>query len=116
MNKIVLDRELTLDSARQIIQDNHKSLRAFSLKSLAIFGSVARSQATVNSDVDILIEFSGAATFDNYMDLKFFLEDIFGRSVDLVTKKSLKLAIRQQILEEAIYVPFDETISTGHQK
>jgi hypothetical protein len=60
------------------------------VKTLAVFGSVARDEARQDSDVDILVEFQDKATFDGYMDLKFFLEDLLGRPVDLVTKKSIR--------------------------
>ena len=74
------------------------------MKSLAVFGSVARGEAGPDSDVDILVEFEGRATFDRYMGLKFFLEDLLGRRVDLVTRKALKPRMRPYVEREAIYV------------
>ena len=57
-----------------------------------------------NSDVDILVEFEKAhETFDNYMDLKFYLEELFGRKVDLVIIDSIKPALRSNILRSAEY-------------
>lgn len=85
----------TLGERRDIID-------SFGVHSLALFGSTARNQATENSDLDFLVEFEGVATFDRYMNLKFFLEDLFGKPVDLVTKRSLKSQIRQTVLHEAI--------------
>lgn len=76
----------------------------FGVKSLAIFGSVARGEAGPDSDIDILVEFEGPATFDRYMGLKFFLEDLLGRRVDLVTKRALKTRLRPYVEREAIYV------------
>jgi len=76
----------------------------FGVKSLAVFGSVARGEARPDSDVDILVEFEGRATFDRYMGLKFFLEDLLGRRVDLVTRKALKPRLRPYVEQEAIYV------------
>lgn len=76
----------------------------FGVKSLAIFGSVARNELRPDSDIDILVDFEGAATFNQYMDLKFLLEDVFNRSIDLVTRKSLRAQLRQRIEQEAIYV------------
>jgi len=76
----------------------------FGVKSLAVFGSVARGEARPDSDVDILVEFEGRATFDRYMGLKFFLEDLLGRRVDLVTRKALKPRMRPFVEREAIYV------------
>ncbi|MEL6881640.1 MAG: nucleotidyltransferase family protein [Cyanobacteria bacterium J06643_4] len=98
--KIHLDRKFVLAQLRTHLD----TLRAFQIISLELFGSVARNEATVNSDLDFLVEFKGPATFDRYMDLKFFLEDLFGRPVDLVTKRSLKSKIAQSVLEEAIRV------------
>ncbi len=54
--------------------------------------------------MDILVEFSGPATFDGYMDLKFFLEDLLGCKVDLVTQKALKPRLRPYVAKDAIYV------------
>ncbi len=71
----------------------------FGVKSLGLFGSIARGEASPDSDVDILVEFD-APSFDHYMDLKFYLEDRLGRSVDLVLKGSLKPALRERILRE----------------
>ncbi len=67
----------------------HKAqLSSLGVKSLALFGSVARDEASADSDVDMLVEFEGPATFAQYMDLKFFLEDLLGCPVDLVTTPS----------------------------
>ena len=71
----------------------------FGVKSLGLFGSLARGDASPRSDVDILVEFD-APSFDHYMELKFHLEEILGRSVDLVLKGSLKPALRDSILRE----------------
>ena len=60
--------------------------------------------AFLNSDIDLLVEFPGKVTFDQYMDLKFFLEDNLGLSVDLVTKKMLKPQIINSVEKDAIYV------------
>ena len=79
-------------------------LEYFKLKTLAVFGSVARDEARQDSDVDILVEFQGPATFNGYMDLKFFLEDLLGCPVDLVTRKSVRPRVKAQIESEAQYV------------
>ena len=77
----------------------------YGVKSLAVFGSMARGDDHEGSDVDILVTFDGPATFDNFFDLKFYLEDLFGRRVDLLTPKSLRPAMRAEIDKEAILVP-----------
>ena len=72
--------------------------------SLSIFGSVARNEAGVDSDIDILVSFSGASTFDRYMDLKALLEQATGRRVDLVTQAALRPELRADIEREAVRV------------
>ena len=86
------------------LADRLDTIRGFGVHTLALFGSVARDEATETSDLDFLVEFEGAATFDRYMDLKIFLEDLFEKPIDLVTKRSLKPQIRQTVLEESIDV------------
>ncbi|TRU72402.1 MAG: nucleotidyltransferase [Microcystis viridis Mv_BB_P_19951000_S68D] len=76
----------------------------YQVKSLGVFGSFVRGEATANSDLDLLVEFKGDVTFDNYMDLKFLLEDLFKRKIDLVIKEDIKPQIRERILEETVYV------------
>jgi hypothetical protein len=96
----LLDRQVVLTR----LSNHRDALRVFGVQSLALFGSVARNESTADSDLDFLVEFEGPATFDLYMDLKFFLEDLFDRPVDLVTKRSLKPQLSQAILEDAIRV------------
>jgi uncharacterized protein len=76
----------------------------FGVKSLHLFGSVARNEATEKSDLDFVVNFEGSTTFDRYMDLKIFLEDLFGKKIDLAIENSLKPQIRQRVLEESIDV------------
>ena len=88
-----------------VLQSSLESLNLkYQVKSLGIFGSLARGEATANSDLDLLVEFKGDVTFDNYMDLKFLLEDLFKRKIDLVIKEDIKPQIRDKILEETVYV------------
>jgi hypothetical protein len=76
----------------------------FGVERIGIFGSFVRGEEKQESDVDILVEFrEGEKTFDNYMDLKFYLEDLFGRKVDLVMKDAIKRRLREPILSEVIY-------------
>ncbi len=78
--------------------------RRFGVRTLAVFGSIARDEAADNSDVDVLVVFNQRATFDIYMDLKFYLEELLGMSVDLVTDKALRPQVRQAIEQELINV------------
>ncbi|WP_406660396.1 nucleotidyltransferase family protein [Methanolobus sp. ZRKC3] len=76
----------------------------FGVKKIGIFGSFARKEAHSGSDVDILVEFEeGKKTFDNFMDLKFYLEDLFSRNVDLVIETSIKPQLRANIMRDAVY-------------
>ena len=85
------------------LRDSRESLEArFSVLRIALFGSLARGTANPDSDVDILVELS-QPTFDHYTDLKFFLEDHFGRPVDLVLADSLKPRLAPIIEREAVY-------------
>ena len=93
------------DDVLRILREHHQELKDFQVKKLALFGSVARDEARANSDVDLLVEFEGRPTFDQYMDLKFFLEDLFGVAVDLVTVDTLKPRLRPRVESEAIDVP-----------
>lgn len=76
----------------------------FGVKSLELFGSFARDEARVTSDVDILVEFEETPTFDRYMELKFYLEDLLGTKVDLVEKAMLHPSLRSTVESEAILV------------
>jgi predicted nucleotidyltransferase len=78
--------------------------RRYAVKSLAIFGSAARDALAATSDVDLLVEFDTAPGFDGYMDLKFFLEELIGRPVDLVTRDGLRAELRASVEREAIHV------------
>ncbi len=76
----------------------------YHVKKIGIFGSFARSEAKEGSDIDVLVEFaSGCKTFDNFMDLKFYLEDLFSRKVDLVTFDALRPQLKENILREVSY-------------
>jgi excisionase family DNA binding protein len=74
----------------------------FGVRKIGIFGSAARGEAGQASDIDVLVEFKDP-TFDRYMDLKFYLEGLFGRPCDLVLEESLKEGIRGSVLSEVLY-------------
>lgn len=71
---------------------------------LALFGSTARDAARSDSDVDILVVFDGPATSQRYFGVQFYLEDLFGCSIDLVTDKALRAELRPFIEKEAVHV------------
>jgi len=76
-------------------------LRGLGAKSLALFGSMARGQGSSSSDIDLLVELQ-PKTFDAYMDVKFLLEKILGRRVDLVLADAVKPRLRSAILGDAV--------------
>lgn len=95
---------LTKNDIVKTIQDNMKEIKGYGIKKIGIFGSVATSSQTEQSDIDILVEFQkDKKAFDNYMELKFFLENLFNRKVDLVLQDALKSRIRDSVLKEVSY-------------
>ncbi len=79
--------------------------RKYAVKSLAVFGSMARGDDHEGSDVDILVTFEGPATFDNFMGLKLDLEDLLGRKVDLGTPNTLRPEMRARVEKDLLHVP-----------
>jgi predicted nucleotidyltransferase len=76
----------------------------FGVKRLSLFGSAARDEMAEGSDVDVLVEFEGPATFRGYFDLKDYLEALLGRTVDLVTDGGLKPRARRHVERDLIRV------------
>ncbi len=74
----------------------------FQVKRIGLFGSFARGEETETSDVDIMVEFE-QPTFDNFMKLAFFLEDLLGRKVELVTPDSLSPYIAPYVKDEVVW-------------
>jgi uncharacterized protein len=98
-----------MKSTRQDILASLKKLkgevsREYSVKTIGVFGSVARGEQTGTSDIDLLVEFSKPVGFVTFMRLEHFLSERLGNQVDLVTSDSLKPVIRQDVLAEVIYV------------
>ena len=86
------------------IRANQARLTELGVASLSLFGSVARGDSTDDSDIDLLVRFDGRASFDRYMDLKLFLEDLLGRRVDLVTEQALREEIRAHVEQDLLRV------------
>lgn len=86
------------------IRKHRAQLTKLGVKSLSLFGSVARGEERSDSDVDILVEFKGKATLDRYMDTKFYLEDLLERKVDLVTPKAIKPRMKPRIMQDLVHV------------
>ena len=76
----------------------------FKITEIGVFGSYVRGEQREDSDIDVLVEFEkGYKTFDNYMELKFFLEEILTSKIDLVIKTAIRDEIKQNILSEVTY-------------
>lgn len=96
-----MDRNTTL----QLLHDHMLTLAAeFGVEELALFGSMARDQAREGSDIDILVSFDGPATSARYFGVQFYLEDLLGHPVDLVTDKALRPELRPFVEREALHV------------
>lgn len=78
--------------------------RRFEVERIAVFGSAARDAMLATSDVDVLVRFASPATLARYVGLKFYLEELLGRSVDPVTEEGLRPEFRPRIEREAVVV------------
>jgi hypothetical protein len=87
------------------LKEHSSSIRDFGVVSLGLFGSFVRDTATEKSDIDLLVDFNPEQkTFDNFIGLIFFLEDLLGRKIQLVTPQSLNKYIGPHILKEVEHV------------
>ncbi|PDW01149.1 nucleotidyltransferase family protein [Candidatus Viridilinea mediisalina] len=84
------------------LDHNYHHLQSFGVRSLGLFGSYARGTTHANSDMDFLVDLE-LPSFDRYMNLKFWLEDTFEQTVDLVLIDTLKARLRPIILNEVVY-------------
>ncbi|HIH44512.1 MAG TPA: nucleotidyltransferase family protein [Candidatus Methanoperedenaceae archaeon] len=79
--------------------------RRFGVVKIGVFGSYARREAGEESDVDVLVEFEkGRSTFDNFMDILFYLEELLGKKVDLITTSGLDRHIRPYVEKEVVWL------------
>ena len=94
-----------MDSVEIIRDKKDEIIKRYGVEKIGVFGSVVRDDFSGESDVDVVVEFGAKqATFDNYMNLKHFLEELLEREVDLVTADTIKSRIRDDVLEEVEYV------------
>jgi len=92
------------DEVLRVLESHTAELQRFGVKSLRLFGSVARDEAADDSDVDLLVDFERPPGFSSFMKLRIFLEDLLGADVDLVTERGLKDRVRPYVEKEAIRV------------
>ncbi|MDE2838107.1 MAG: nucleotidyltransferase family protein [Chloroflexota bacterium] len=89
----------------RLLQAHRQTLsERFGVASLAVFGSFARDEATDDSDLDILVTFDGPATSRSYFGVQFYIEDLTGRTVDLVTAKALRPELRPSVERDWVRV------------
>ena len=87
-----------------LIKQNQTTLKSLGVKRLGLFGSFVHGKQRARSDVDFLVEFEpGAKSFDNFMRLSFFLQDLMGRRVEVITPESLSPYIGPHIIKEVEY-------------
>ena len=95
---------LNSDEILKKIEESKDKIKKFGVRRIGLFGSYIRSEQKKESDIDVLVEFEkGKKTFDNYMELKFFLEDLFKCKVDLVILESIKPDLKPHILRSVKY-------------
>lgn len=95
----------TKDEVFRIISDHQDALFSFGVRRCSLFGSFLREEISPKSDVDLLVEFKPSQkTFLNFANLRFFLEELLGRRVELITPESLNRYIGPYILSEVEYV------------
>ena len=93
----------TKDEIINFLKENKKYIQnRFKVNKIALFGSVARGEATSNSDIDIIVDMK--PSFDNFFDLKYFLEEKLQSKVDLAKEKNLRKFIKSKIQKDLIYV------------
>jgi predicted nucleotidyltransferase len=90
----------------QILHTNKEQIRSFGVKDLNLFGSFTKDElVTDESDIDLLVEFEeGQKSFDNFIDLNYFLEELTGRKVELLTHQSLSKFIGPHILKQLEHI------------
>ncbi len=90
----------------RLLQSNNQQIRNFGVKKIGLFGSFVKNQQTADSDIDLIVEFEKEKkTYKSFIKLAFFLEELLGRKVDLLTTKSLSPYLGPQILKETENVP-----------
>ena len=89
----------------KLLQEHKEEILSFGVERVGLFGSFVRNQATEKSDVDFIVEFKvGQKNYDNFINLAFFLEDLLGRKVELLTQQSISPFLAPEIMKEVEYV------------
>jgi len=103
-SRLLNSKDMRKLDALKLVQSRQEELRQLGVRSLNLFGSVARDRANSQSDIDILVELDESIGFFEFFRIKHYLEDLFQCPVDLGTVDALKEHLREPILEEAVHV------------
>lgn len=100
-----MDKNYVMKKVRECMEE----IRKYGVKRIGLFGSCITGRQKATSDIDFVVEFEeGKATFDNYLGLSSFLEELFGRRVDLITLEGIKSIrvedVKRSIEESVVYV------------
>jgi predicted nucleotidyltransferase len=101
---------MTRRDVLMLLEKNRDQLRLLGVRRLGLFGSTARDEATPTSDLDFLVELN-PKTFDSYMNVKEYLERLFGEKVDLVLENTLKPSLRDRVVKETVHAAGFEAAS-----
>ena len=92
------------EALKLLTQHKPELIRRFGITDLALFGSTVRNEARPDSDIDVLVSFDGPATSKRYFGVQFYLEDLMGSPVDLITDKALRPQLKPYIEKELVHV------------
>jgi len=97
--------KLDVDAIKKLIEKQRIALTAtYNVEKLGVFGSVARGDNNAESDIDMLVKLSKPIGMFRFIELENYLTELLGKKVDLVTDKALKPLIKEEILQEVVYV------------
>jgi predicted nucleotidyltransferase len=100
-----MKKVMNKNSLVELLQANETAILAFGVDRIGIFGSFSRNEINESSDIDFFVEFKAHyKSFDNFMELAFFLEDLTGRKIELITSSALSPYLGPEILKEVNYV------------
>jgi predicted nucleotidyltransferase len=95
---------MKLDEIKATLKNHEEDLSQLGARALSIFGSFARGEGTVASDIDVLVDFDFRKGLFGFVGLRLFLEKILRKKVDLVTRRALHPVLKKRILQEACHV------------
>jgi len=99
MRKTERQKELTGKEIMALLKEHRNILKQYGVKKIGLFGSYAREEQKRRSDIDFLVEFE-EPNFDNFMDLTFYFENLFGKKVELITNGNLSPHIQPDVEKE----------------